>query len=239
VKLKIMKEKLNDLPPVDLAEILEDLDHEQRVMVIDQLDADHASDTLEEINPNMQREIISSLDKEKVARLIDMMTPGQAADVLGVLTFEDQGRIMNLMNQDNMDKIKSILEKQQETILNIATEKYIRVGPGETVESIQNGYPRIAKGKDEVMYLYVMDEDGKLQGVIDLKELLRADDKAMMMDIMTRNVIALKKDSTLGDASNMFSRYDFRALPVVDEGERMLGVVNYRDVTKLTHHFLE
>ena len=90
VKLKVLKEKLNDLPPVDIVEILEDLDHEQRLTVINQLEAEHASDTLEEIGPNMQREIISSMKKEKVADLIDRMTPGQAADVLSVLTLEDR-----------------------------------------------------------------------------------------------------------------------------------------------------
>jgi len=89
------------------------------------------------------------------------------------------------------------------------------------------------------MYLYVTDKDDKLLGVVDLKELLKADDKALLKDIMVQNVITLKKESTLGVASTMFLRYDFRAMPVVDEAERMIGVVNYRDVTKLTHHFLE
>jgi len=239
VKLKILKEKLNDLPPVDLVEILEDLDHEQRVMVINQLDADQASDALEEIGPNMQREIISSLKKEKVAKLIDMMTPGQAADVLSVLTFEDQNAIMKLMDDENIDKIKSILEKQQENIQNITTEKYLKVSPEETVESAQNGYPKLAKDKDEIMYLYVVDKQDKLLGVIDVKELLKADDKALLKDIMVKNVISLKKESKLGEAETMFSRYDFRALPVTDGEDRMAGVVRYRDVTKLTHHFLE
>lgn len=239
VKLKILKEKLNDLSPVDIVEILEDLDHEQRVTVINQLDIDHASDTLEEIGPNMQREIISSLKNEVVAELIDRMTPGQAADVLSVLPFQDQRVIMNLMDERNIEKIKSILGKQQENILNIATEKYLRVSPDEMVEAVRDGYPKIARGKDEIMYLYVVDRDGKLLGVINLKELLQADDKALLMDIMTKNVNALKKESTLGEALNLFSRYDFRALPVVDNGDNMIGVVRYRDVTKLTHHFLE
>jgi CBS domain-containing protein len=239
VRLKILKEKLNDLPPVDLVEMLEDLDHEQRIMVINQLDADQASDALEEIGPNMQREIISSLKKENVAELIDRMTPGQAADVLSVLTFEDQNAIMKLMDDDNIDKIKAILEKQQEDIQNITTDKYLKISPDEKVETIQNGYPKLAKGKDEIMYLYVTDNDDKLLGVIDLKELLKADDKAMLRDIMVKNVIALKRDSTLGEASTMFSRYDFRALPVIDKQDKIVGVVRYRDVTQLTHHFLE
>ncbi len=239
VKLKILKEKLNDLPPVDLVEILEDLDHEQRVAVIDQLDTEQASDTLEEIGPNMQREIISSLKKEKVAQLLDEMTPGQAADVLSVLAFEDRKAIMDRMDEENIDKIESILEKQQDNIINIITEKYIRVQPDDIIEAVQNGYPKIAKDKDEVMYLYVVDESEKLLGVVDVKDLLRGDDKARLKGIMVKNVVTLKEESTLGEALAMFSRYDFRALPVTDKDDRMVGVVRYRDVTKLTHHFLE
>ena len=224
---------------MDIVEILEDLDHEQRLTVINQLDAEHASDALEEIGPNMQREIISSLKKEMVADLIDRMTPGQAADVLSVLNLEDQMAIMKLMDERNLDKIKSILEKRQDTILNLTTEKYLRAQPDETVGTVENEYPKIAKGKDEIMYIHVTDKDNKLLGVIDVKELLQADNKALLKDIMNKNVITLKKESSIGEATKMFSRYGFRSLPVTDNDNKIVGVVRHRDVAKLTLHFLE
>ena len=239
VKLNILKEKLNDLPPVDIVEILEDLDHEQRLTVINQLEEEHASDTLEEISPNMQREIISSLKKEKVADLIDMMTPGQAADVLSVLTLEDQEAIMELMDEENLNKIKSILEKRQDTILNLITERYLKAQPDETVETVENAYPKRAKGKDEIMYIHVTDKDNKLLGVIDVKELLQADSQALLGDIMNKNLITLDKESSIGEATKMFSRYGFRSLPVTDNDNKIVGVVSQRDVVKLTLHFSE
>lgn len=239
LKLKVLKEKLNDLPPVDIVEILEDLDHEQRLTVINQLEAEHASDTLEEIGPNMQREIISSMKKETVADLIDRMTPGQAADVLAVLTLEDRTAIMKLMDAENLDKIKSILEKRQDTILNLTTQKYLKAQPDETVEIVQDEYPKRAKGKDEIMYIHVTDEDNKLLGIIDVKELLQADDEALLKEIMNKNVITLIKGSSIGEATKMFSRYGFRSLPVVDNDNKIVGVVRHRDLAKLTLHFLE
>ena len=239
LKLKVLKEKLNDLPPVDIVEILEELDHEQRLTVINQLEAEHASDTLEEIGPNMQREIISSMKKETVADLIDRMTPGQAADVLSVLTLEDRTAIMKLMDAENLDKIESILEKRQDTILNLTTQKYLKAQPDETVETVQDEYPRRAKGKDEIMYIHVTDGDNKLLGIIDVKELLQADDEALLRDIMNKNVITLEKESSIGEATKMFSRYGFRSLPVIDNDNKIVGVVRHRDVAKLTLHFLE
>ena len=85
VKLNVLKEKLSEIHPVDLADILEEMDHDQRVMVFSTLDHEQATDTLEEIEPKVQREIISSLSTEKVVQLINDMTPGQAADILSVL----------------------------------------------------------------------------------------------------------------------------------------------------------
>ena len=89
------------------------------------------------------------------------------------------------------------------------------------------------------MYIYVVDKSEHLLGVVDLKELLIADDKSSLVAIMAENVITLNTDSTLKDASREFERYGFRALPVTDDENRLVGAIPYRDVMDLTHHFLE
>jgi magnesium transporter len=239
VKLKILKETLADIHPVDLADILEELDHDQRVMVFSTLENEHASETLEEIEPNVQRDIISSLDKKRVVQLINEMTPGQAADVLAILPSADAHDILDSMNKENAKKIQAILEKQEEKVIHYTTQKILRFPPDTRVEYVQNDYPKHARGKDVIMYIYVVDEQGVLLGVIDLKELLQADDHALLKDIMVENVISLSNDSTLKEASSSFARYDFRAIPVTDENNRLVGVIPYRDVMNLTHHFVE
>jgi predicted transcriptional regulator len=239
VKLKVLKETLAEIHPVDLADILEELDHDQRVMVFSSLDNEQASDTLEEIEPQVQRDIIASLSKEKVVQLISDMTPGQAADILAVLPSSEAQVILEALNADTAKKIQSIVTKQEEKVIHYTTQKILQFSPETTVEYVQNDYPRHARGKDVIMYIYVVDNKGTLLGVIDLKELLQADDKALLKDIMVQNVIALNTESTLKEASQSFARYDFRALPVTDEKNRIVGVIPYRDVMNLTHHFLE
>jgi magnesium transporter len=239
VKLKVLKETLADIHPVDLADIIEELDHEQRVMVFSSLENEHASDTLEEIEPIVQREIISSLNTEKVVQLINDMTPGQAADILSVLPSSEARIILESLNKENAKKIQSIIGKQEEKVINYTTRKFLKFSPQTTVEYVQNDYPRHARDKDVIMYIYVVDDQDVLVGVIDLKELLQADDRALLKDIMIENVISLNTESTLKEASQSFARYDFRALPVTDEKNRLVGVIPYRDVMNLTHHFLE
>jgi Mg/Co/Ni transporter MgtE len=187
----------------------------------------------------VQRELVSSLRKEKVAQLIDEMTPGQAADILSVLPASEANTILPLLSAENANKVKSILDKQEENILNYATPEYLKFAPDRTAEQVQHEYRLAAKGKDVIMYLYVVDDRDQLLGIIDIKELLQAPDQAWLKDIMVDNIISLNPDSTLKEAAAMFARYDFRALPITDDNNTILGVVPYRDVMKLTHRFWE
>jgi len=239
VKLNILKDKLADIHPVDLADILEELDHDQRVLIFATLEHEQASETLEEIEPHVQRDIISSLPAEQVVRLLNDMTPGQAADILSVLPTVEAQEILEALNRENAKKIQAIIEKQEEKVINYTTQKILKFPPETTVGYIENDYPRHARGMDVIMYIYVVDPQDSLLGVIDLKELLQADDKALLRDIMIENVISLSTESTLKEASQDFARYDFRALPVTDSENRLMGVIPYRDVMNLTHHFVE
>jgi len=107
-----------------------------------------------------------------------------------------------------------------------------------TVGQAQDEYPKLAKNKVVIMYLYVVDTQDQLLGVIDIKELLKADDTALLKDIMVEHVIRLAPESTLKEAAAIFVRYGFRAIPVTDEKNRLVGVVPYRDVMNLTHYFV-
>lgn len=239
LQFKVLKEKLADLNPVDLADILEEMEPDQRMDLFEDLDPETASDTLEEINPNVQRDLVESMKVEKVAQLIDQMTTGQAADVLSILSADEAQEILNLLDRENAVKIRSIMEHHEENILDFATQEYVTFPPDYTVERAVDEYKTQARGKDVVMYIYVLDQARHLLGVIDIKELLLADDKALLKDIMEENVHTLEPDSTLKEAYEKFARYDYRAIPISDDNYLMKGVVTYRDIVGLKHRFVE
>lgn len=240
VQLKVLKEQLDELPPVDLADILEELEPEQRNAIFGQLDTERASDTLEALDPKVQRDLVASLDKEKIARLMDEMTPAQAADLLAVLPWWDVRALMKFLdNRERAAKITAILEKQDEKALNFSTARFVRFSPGKTVAQARAEFPQAAKGKVEITYVYVVDENDKLIGVLDAKGLLLPDENARLDDLMTTQVVSLGRDDTLRRASELFARYLFRALPVTDENGKILGVLRYRDVVALQHRYVE
>lgn len=241
VKLNVLKDKLHELHPVDLADILEELDHEQRLAIFNELDPELASDTLEEIEPRVQRDLISSLDDEKVVELINDMTPAQAADVLAILPSSDADEILDSiskLDEENAQKIEFIIEKHDEKIINFATSHYFKFLPETKVKEAIEAFHNEAKDKDVIMYLYIVDENEHLLGVVDIRELLQAPLESSLSEIMTTSIIALEPESTLLEASRNFVRYLFRAIPITDENEVILGVVPYRDIMNLNHRFI-
>ncbi|AJE04489.1 magnesium transporter MgtE N-terminal domain-containing protein [Geobacter pickeringii] len=236
VQLNILKEALPEIHPVDLADILEELSEEQRLAIFNELETDHASDTLEEMEPRVQRSLISSMDKERVADLIDEMTPAQAADVLSVLPTDQAEEILDLMEHDETEKIEALLENQVDTIANLTTNAYIRFVPDTHSDLVIAAYRKAGEESDVLDYIYVVDHDNKLKGVVSLPELLMAKQSTPLSEIMTTQVISLDSTDTLEAAEEKFKRYGFSALPVLDGEDTIQGVVPYRDIMQLEHN---
>ncbi|MBF0422513.1 MAG: magnesium transporter [Magnetococcales bacterium] len=234
VKLNVLKENIHDIHPVDLADILEELDGQQRLAVFNQLDPELASDTLEEVESRVQRELISAIPEEKAAQLINEMSPPQAADVLAALPSIEAEELLRLIDQDDADKIQQIIDEHDENILLYATENFIKLPPTLLAKDVINDYRNIAHDKEVIMYVYVTAPQDILLGVVDIRELIMSEDSQTLADIMMDNVISLKPHETLRDALDMFRRYHFRAIPILDENNQILNVVSYRDIRGLT-----
>ena len=233
VKLKVPKAEINEIHPVDLADILEELEGGQRVALFNALQTEHASDTLEEVEPRVQRELIHAIEKERAAQLINDMSPAQAADILAILPRDEAAAILKLIDRDKSSKVEHIIAEHDQQILHYASLKLIRLPSTTLAVEVLDGYRDLATGKDVVMYIYVTDEAGTLKGVVDIREILAAEPGQSLGDIMTEHVITLPKDATLREAAILFERYDFRALPITDENDRLLGAVSSHDVRSL------
>jgi magnesium transporter len=233
IKLKVPKAELKEIHPVDLADILEELEGGQRVALFNALDTEQASDALEEIEPRVQRQLIHAIEKERAAMLINEMSPAQAADIVAILPRDEAGAILKLIDRDKSSKVEHIIGEHNEQILLYASLELIRLPATTPAEEVLDRYRELATGKNVVTYVYVTDAASTLKGVVDLREIVAAEPGQTLGDIMTEHVIALPKDATLRDAVLLFERYNFRALPITDENDRLLGAVTSRDMRSL------
>jgi CBS domain-containing protein/sporulation protein YlmC with PRC-barrel domain len=230
VKLSVLKENISDIHPADLADILEELEGDQRLAVFKELETEHASDTLEEVEPRVQRELIRSIEKSRAVQLIDAMSPAQAADILAALPASEADELLALMDKDGATKVQKIIDQHDENILLFATQQFMKMPRSTSVEDVLSNFRVIARDMDVIMYVYVVDEQGILEGVVDFRELIAAEPNQTLGEIMTDKIISLNPDDTLRDATVMFTRYSFRAIPITDDANMMLGVVSFGDI---------
>ncbi len=230
VKLSVLKENISDIHPVDLADILEELEGDQRLAVFKELDTEHASDTLEEVEPRVQRELIRAIEKRHAAQLINAMSPAQAADLLAALPTSEADELLLLMDKDSAGKIQKIIDQHDENILLFSTRKFMQVSRSAQVGDVIARFHEIARDIDVIMYVYVVNEHKVLEGVVDFRELMAAEAGQTLGEIMTENIISLNPQDTLSDAMAMFNRYAFRAIPVTDDENVLLAVVSFRDI---------
>ena len=230
LRLNVQREKLKDIHPVDLADIIEELGQEARIHIFDSLDTEKAADTLEEIEPRVQRELISSIRQDRIKDVFSCMTPVQIADIFSILPTEKSNRFIESLAPDIAGQVRDILGQREEGISTLVSHTCLEFPPGMTVSEAFDRFRKEAHDMDVIMYIYIVGDDKHLEGVVDIRELLQAEPVETLSDIMVKNVIAIEPGDTRDDVEEMFKRYHFRAIPVVDTLDRLTGVIRYKDI---------
>ncbi len=230
-KLGLFREVLPGVHPADLAAALPDFDSQQRSDIFGDLKTGQASGTLEEVDAKLQRELVASLSIERVAELIDFMTPAQAAGVLRNLTPAECWAILQQLGPVRSRKISALMEKRQrETLLHLATLRYMRVDPEMSCAVLMNRYREMAENVRVWRYVYVISPEGQLLGVADMRDVLTSPPATRMVEIMMTNVVSLRDTDSVDEAARQLEHYSFDALPVVNDRDMLMGVLVARDV---------
>lgn len=230
VRLNVLKENIRDIHPVDLADILEELDGDQRIAVFKELEPEQAAQTLEEVEPRVQRALIRSMEKRHAAKLIDARSPAQAAVILAALPSAEADELLQMINKVSAIKIQKIIDHHDENILLFSTQKFMKMPASTKVDEVLTDFRQIARNMDVIMYVYVTDKLDTLKGIVGFRELLAAEPEQSLGEIMTDNIISLNPEDTLSDAVALFARYDFRATPIIDTENKLLAVISSRDI---------
>ncbi|HVP19410.1 MAG TPA: CBS domain-containing protein [Spirochaetia bacterium] len=230
VKLNISREKIADIHPADLADIMEELSSDERVAIMDTLDTETAADTLEEAEPRVQRDLVASLRHERIAELLQTMTPAQIADLLEILPRIDAEALKKTLAAETVLKVNDLLQLHEVKLSAIATDRFLTLPETAQVRTALSRFRNKKARYDVIMYVYVTAEDGTLKGVVDIRELIRSRSDEHLGSIMTAQVVTLSPDDTLSDAVSEFTKYGFRSLPMVDKSRKLLGVVSYKDL---------
>lgn len=227
--LKVLSSKLSEAHPADLADILEDLGTDERISLLESLDNASAAATFQEISSKVRLQIAESLESAKLAAIVNEMQMDETVDLLDELSPEKRASVFAALGAEKVSEIRELSKLSVYSVGSLMNTNFITVKKIDRIGDVLAGLKRDVGRPELIYYLYVVDDDDRLSGVASLKYLLSAPPEMPVADVMVENVIAVHIDTNIKQVARLFFKYNFDAIPVVDEENRMRGIVTLRD----------
>ena len=233
VSLSITRKQVMELPSEDLADVLEELQGEEQEALFGALDSEKAAETLAEAEPRAKRQLVEDLSDERAREIFSEMTVPQLADLFAVLPFDEVQELLELLNAQVGERVRNILSEREAEADDFMSQDYVAMPKEARVAEVLMSIRHSGREPRSISYVYVVNGDSKtLVGVVDLRELVIAPDEEALDNIMVSPVVTAEKDTSRGDLVEMFTRYHYRMIPVVDIEDHILGVICYNDIMK-------
>lgn len=233
VKLRISYNRLAQLHPADLADILEELSSDEQRSVIESLDDETAAEAVSEIPTRMQVALLNSLSAGKAADIVEEMDPDEAADVLQELPPETSAEVLANMEAEEAEEVRELLGFEENTAGGFMTTEFIMLDETATVEAAIEGLRNFDGALESIHSIFLVSADMVLTRVVPLAHLLVSDRNTTLNALVSEPVISVPFHADRKTVINMFHKYNLLALPVVDDKGRLLGVVTADDVLEL------
>lgn len=238
VRISGAPERFSAIHPAELADMMEELGVRDRKAFFDALPPEAAAETLEEVTPELQRTLIVQEEPGKIADILEEMPSGEAADVLRDLYQPDAQSIINKLDADTAADVKMHLDHDRESAGGIMATACLEAAPQDTADAVLARIRNRAEETALLDYVYVLDADRRLLGVASLRQLLTSPPAALLQDIMAAEPVTAAPETGLQDLGGLFTKYAFRAIPIVDPEQRFLGAVRLKSIVTERAHLL-
>jgi len=229
LKLKVPEYKLKKLHPADIAEIVDQLSINDSITILNSLDEEVAADALEEISPERQVTLFEEMETERAADLLEEMSPDDAADLIGDLSDERAKELLGRMDPEEAKDVEHLLRYPEDTAGGIMTTEFAAVSEELTANQILDKFKEIAREVESIYYIYALSSTNDLAGVISLRELLLADPDKKLKEFMQKDMITVHVLEEEHEVAKKIAKYNLIALPVVDDENKIKGVVTIDD----------
>ena len=233
VKLKISHDLLAKLHPADIADIVEDLAPDERQAVFQTLDEETAAEALEEVEPKVQKSIVESLDSGRAADIVEEMDPDAAADLLNELPEERTEQILVQMEPEAQQDVVELLEHQEETAAGRMTTEFLALPVTATVQNAIDSMREFEGGIEAVSTIYLVDSKGTLVGAVPLARIVLVPPSTPMLSLTQEPLILTHQAIPENEVAELFDKYNLLTLPVIDEHNKLVGVITSDDIISM------
>jgi len=232
LRLRVSHDRIVQLPPADLAAILNDLDHHTSAALMETLSNEMLADALEESPAEVQVAVLSHLEPERAADILEEMDPDEAADLLADLPEQTSEQLLSLMEDDEAAEVRSLLAYPEDSAGGIMTTEFahapIGLRAGELLDYLRRSED--ARDDEAMYYIYLVDEYHHLRGVISLRDLVMATPDADLTPWIDLDPVTVDPYTPQEEVAYTVAKYDLLAVPVIDpETNALLGIVTVDD----------
>jgi len=227
-----MKSALSRLHSADIAETMVSLTDEERETLFQLLDDRTAAEVLDGVDSETQAGLLDDLELSEIAALLNAMPLDEAADLLGQLEEKERLSVLQIMKQETADKIRQLMKHKDDSAGGIMTPEIFSVYPEKTAEEVIDKL-RHASLADEIISIYVVNEQGRLLGMVPLRKLITAPKDQPVGKLMLTDVVTVQADMDQEEAARYALKYDLLAIPVVDTDGRLVGRITMDDVMEV------
>ncbi|HKF25219.1 MAG TPA: CBS domain-containing protein, partial [Candidatus Acidoferrum sp.] len=230
VKLRITHEKLEDLHPADLADIIEELSAAERQGIIASLDEETAAAVLAELDARLTSQIVEKLDPEKAADILEEMAPDAAADLLADLPKETSEELLEEMPGQEAQEVRELLEHDPSTAGGMMNTDFVFVGERATREDVLKWMRDQELNLDQLDTIVLLDKGAQFSGTVPVARLLLAEAEQTLAELKMEPLLSLPPDASDNEVFEIFDKYNLRMLTIVDEDNRPMGTITVDDV---------
>lgn len=226
-----LKKSLNNLHPADIAEIVHSLEEKKlQLKLFELLNKKIAPQVFDELDESEEAHLIKHFENKEIKEILSQMPSDELADLFESAPEKEAARLYQLISKEERSELKELLTYPEESAGAIMTTEYVAFRPeltaGEAIKKIR----KIAPSKETVYFNYIINKFGKLIGFVSLKDIVLADTNQKLEEIMHPNVISVNLSLDQEKVARKIQKYDLIAMPVVDENNRLHGIVTVDDV---------
>lgn len=229
--VQTLREALDEYHSADLADIFPELKEEERLLCFKNIEEEKAADMIEYLTPQLQVELLGDIDEETASRIISKLPHDSAADLLGDMNDIESETYLDRLPDKFSAEVRELLTYNEDTAGGIMTPVVMTVNADMSAEDVLSSVRIQAQEENaELYYIYVTDKQKHLLGVISLRKLLTSPVHQRVEDIMITDIVKLHVDDYQDHIANIFMKYQYNALPVVDLYNRLKGMITWDDV---------
>lgn len=229
-KLLELKEILLDENPIDIADVFEEFPKEKCLIVFKILPKDLSSEVFSYLSPEKQQEVIENITDEEIRFIMDEMYLDDTVDFIEEMPANIVDKILKNTSSDKRKLINQMLKYPDNSAGSVMTVEYISFKGSITVKQAIEYYRQVAIDREETDICFVTDNKRKLVGLISLKTLILSNDNSLIEEEMETNIISVQTKDDQEEIASLFRKYDITTMPVVDNENRLVGVITVDDI---------